>query len=175
LHPWSQSRRLLPSEHEAVTLRVQLPLHDQERARMPYMASPCGLEVALTDSLLSPCTRFSRARTTPEAPPLIQDDTGLGGLPGFAVPGAWIEVHMSEGGPRDAVGGRLYPWLHRTLPDSVARETCPWRAHPVAPPRRPGSRSEPSPRAGVDISTGASSTVFTLLDMSPDCSPWHLR
>jgi hypothetical protein len=82
------------------------------------MAFPRGLEVALTDCLLSPCTRFSRARTTPKAPPLIQDITGLGGLPGFAMPGAWTEVHMFRKGSRGAVGGQIYPWLYWTPPES---------------------------------------------------------
>ena len=34
----------------------------------------------------SPCARFSRARTTTEAPPLIRDIAGLVGLPDFAGP-----------------------------------------------------------------------------------------
>src|ERR1700741_1476609 len=95
-----------------------------------YMVFPCGLEVALTDCLLSPCARLSRARTTPEAPPLIQDITRLGGLPGFAMPGAWIEVHMFEGEPRDAVGGRLYPWLPRSLPESGSGKDIPMTGIP---------------------------------------------
>ncbi len=82
------------------------------------MAFPCDSETALTDCLPSPCSRLSRAPTTTETPPLIQDITGLGGSPGFATPGAWIEVLMFKGESRDAVGGRLYPWLPWSLPES---------------------------------------------------------
>lgn len=94
------------------------------------MASPRGSEVVLTDCLLSPCTRLSRARTTPEAPPLIQDITGLGGLPGFATPGAWIEVHMFREGSRGAVGGRMYPWLPWSPPESGGGGDVPMTGPP---------------------------------------------
>src|SRR5262245_18574563 len=78
------------------------------------MTFPCGLEVALTDCLLSPCARLSRARTTPEAPPPVRDVTGLGGLPRFAGRGARIGVPMFKGVTLGVVGVRLYPWLHRS-------------------------------------------------------------
>ncbi len=47
-----------------------------------YMACPCGFATALIYCLPSPCARFSRARTTTEAPPLGRDIARHGSLPG---------------------------------------------------------------------------------------------
>lgn len=87
------------------------------------MAFSRGLEVALTDCPPSPCTRLSRALTTTEAPPPIRDVTGLGGLPRFATRGARIGVPMFKGTTLGAVGGWLYPWPYRRVPDSGLENT----------------------------------------------------
>src|SRR5260370_25127174 len=73
------------------------------------MALSCGLTVARTYCLPSPCARLSRARTTTETPPLIRDVASLGSLPASRA-GARIEVPVFRGVTLDALGGRLCPW-----------------------------------------------------------------
>jgi len=69
----------------------------------------------------SPCARFSRVRTTTEAPPPDRDNAGLGGLPRFATRGARLGVPLFNGETLDALGGQLYPSPHGPTPESGFR------------------------------------------------------
>src|ERR1700722_860327 len=70
------------------------------------MASPCGFASVLVDCPPSPCARLSRAPTTTGTRPPVRDTAGLGGVPGFANPGARIGVRVFI---------RSNPWCVRWL------------------------------------------------------------